>query len=376
MDMTEARKISVLYLVSRLRRQGPIFQLYNIIKYLDREKFHPHVVTLSPEAPESFLAAFEKIDVGCHSLGLSRMASMILGPKKIGKLISENPVDLVHVFDYRSTLLCANFPVGIPRVVTCRQSYRQVFGPILGRIMMKTFLRACTKCERIVAVSNSIRNLIENGILRHIDIIHNGIDQDKFKPIDEEEKKHLRSRLGLPLNKRVFVSVGFLSENKGLPTLIEAFKKSQERQSDVLVLLGNGPLREKCLRLATGKSDIRLAGFVENVEDYLGAADVFVSASLTEGCPNAVMEALACGLPVILSDIPAHREILDFNKRAGLLFPTNDMASLSKAFSESLNGYYSEKSQAALSIINNHLNAGSMSLKYQELYRQLCERAG
>jgi glycosyltransferase involved in cell wall biosynthesis len=370
--MNENDKIGILYLVSRLRRQGPIFQLFNIIKYLDREKFNPHIVTLSPEASESYLAAFEEINVECHSLGLSRIGSMMLGPKKIKKLINENPFDLVHVFDYRSTLLCANLSLDIPRVVTARQSYRQVFGPVLGSFMMKTFLRACGKCERTVAVSDSIRNLTENGTIRHIDVIHNGIDREKFKPVDQEEKKRLRARLGLPPDKRIFVNVGFLSENKGLPTLIEAFNRSRESHSDVLVLLGSGPLREKCSSLATGKGDIRPVGFVENVQDYLGAADIFVSASLTEGCPNAVMEAMACGLPVILSDIPAHREILDFDKRAGLLFPTKDIDSLSKAISRSFDGDYSEKSRAALSIINNHLNAKMMSLKYQELYAELC----
>ena len=119
--MNQDNKIRVLYLVSRLQPQGPIFQLYNIIKYLDRENFHPYIVTLSPEAPESHLAAFGEINVECHSLGLSRAAGMILGRKKIKKFINENPVDIVHVFDYRSTLLCSNLDLDIPRVVTALQ---------------------------------------------------------------------------------------------------------------------------------------------------------------------------------------------------------------------------------------------------------------
>jgi glycosyltransferase involved in cell wall biosynthesis len=115
-----------------------------------------------------------------------------------------------------------------------------------------------------------------------------------------------------------------------------------------------------------------MVGFVENVEDYLGAADVFVSASLTEGCPNAVMEAMACGLPVVLSDIPPHREILAFNERAGQAFPVKDAAALSRILSERAGTGCSEPSEAALSIIENHLNARKMSLKYQELYAELC----
>lgn len=373
MSLTKNKKIHILYLVSRLNRHGPIFQLYNIIKYLDRRKFHPRIVTLSPESRESLLSDFRKIDVEFDSIGMSRTAGMILGPRKIRRLLNENPADLIHIFDYRSTLLCANSVIGVPRVVTCRQSYRHVFGPILGYVMTRTFLRACGKCERIVAVSNSIRELVKDGITSRIDVIHNGIDQDKFKPAGEEEKKHLRAHLGLPANKRVFVSVGFLSETKGTHILVEAFLGSKLSRSELLVLLGDGPLREKYSRLTAGNSNIRIVGFVENVTDYLSAADIFVSASLTEGCPNAVIEAMACGLPVVLSDILPHREILAFNEQAGLLFVTKNAASLSKMLSKSLVMDYSQQSLAALSIIKNHLNAENMSRKYQQLYTKILD---
>jgi len=117
-----------------------------------------------------------------------------------------------------------------------------------------------------------------------------------------------------------------------------------------------------------------MLGFVDNVADYLRAADIFVSASLTEGCPNAVMEAMACGLPVILSDIPPHREILSFNEKAGLLFTAGDTESLANAMSKSREMNYSECSSAAVSIISNHFNARTMSLQYQQLYRQMLEK--
>jgi len=360
-------------LVSRLQKHGPVFQLYNLVKHLDRQKFHPRIISLSPEAPTSLLRDFQSLGVEFDSLELSRVAGMILGPGKIEGLLNENPADLVHVFDYRSTLLCANHLGGMPRIVTCRQSYRHVFGPILGNIMMSTFLAACGKCECVVAVSNSIRELIAGRVAHRISVVHNGIDRDKFKPPGDKDKRQLRYRLGLPAGKRVFLSTGFLSGNKGLPTLMEAFVSSPDNCSDILVLLGDGPLKEKCSRLAAAKGNIRVPGFVENVQDYLHAADVFVSASLTEGCPNAVMEAMACGLPVVLSDIPPHREILAFNEKAGLVFTPKNAASLSKMLSRSLVMDYSQQSSAALSIIRNHLNAENMSRKYQELYLQLHE---
>jgi hypothetical protein len=151
----KANMLNILYIVSTLRRCGPTQQLFNLIKYLDREKFYPRIVTLSPDPPDSLMAAFKKINVECSSLGLSRIAGMILGAKRIKKLLNDNPADLIHVSDYRSVLLCANHLVGIPRVVSCRQAFHHThytlsgdIGPIISCVMVKTFTMACKKMRR------------------------------------------------------------------------------------------------------------------------------------------------------------------------------------------------------------------------------------
>jgi glycosyltransferase involved in cell wall biosynthesis len=377
MNTTKNNKIRVLYLASRLNRHGPIFQLYNIIKHLDRAKFHPCLVTLSPEASDSLLPVFDKIGVECHSLGMSRMAGMIYGARRIRKLLQKNPVDLIHTSDFRSVLLCAMNFTSIPRVVTCRQGFNYThyalhggINPVSARVIPKALEMACRKYERVVGVSDFVRRSAGTGLAGRMVVIHNGVDQDLFKAADKEIKAAVRSKLNLPKDKHIFLTSG-LSRRKDPMTVIKAFLKSKVNQNAILVLLGDGTLREDCSRLIAGNSNIRIVGFAENVTDYLGAADIFVSASLTEGCPNAVIEALACGLPVVLSDIPPHREILAFNEQAGLLFVTKNAASLSKMLSRSLVMDYSQQSSAALSITRNHLNARNMSLKYQQLYTQV-----
>ncbi|MBA7611921.1 D-inositol-3-phosphate glycosyltransferase [subsurface metagenome] len=370
---SKTSRINICYLVSRLRWHGPIFQLYNIIKHFDRRLFSPLIITLSPEAPDSLLSLFTENDVKIISISLSRMSGMFLGPKKIKRILDENSISLIHTFDYRSVMLCSNHFHEIPHVTTCRQAYDHIFGPILGRLMMKTFLMACKKSEAVVAVSNTIRNLVQNQNSRHIDVIYNGVDQTIFKPVRNEKKAVIREQLGLPQNKRIFLSVGFLSKMKDPITIIKGFLKSRLSNNSVLVLVGSGSLRQQCVHLAANNDNIRIIGFVQNVKDYLGAADMFVSGSLTEGCPNAVMEAMACGLPVILSDIPAHQELLNFNEEAGVVFSAGNAESLSEMLTKIDSLHYSVRSQAALNIINKHGNARKMSLKYQQLYKQLFE---
>ena len=112
-----------------------------------------------------------------------------------------------------------------------------------------------------------------------------------------------------------------------------------------------------------------MIGRVENVDEYLQASDCLLSASRSEGLPNSVIEALAWGLPVILSDIPAHREIHRIEKNAGSLFALQNhqaLAQLIEDFERSDITAYAARSIAAES-----LNANVMANHYQDLYQSL-----
>ena len=193
----KTQKIRILYLVSRLRRVGPIFQLYNIIKNLDRDRFIPQIITLSPEVQISLIDSFRNINVQCHTIGLPSITGMVFGPKKIRKILQRHPADLIHASDYRSILLCATNFAHLPRIVTCRQAFDYnhynldgIFNPISARVIVTTLGMACKKCERVVAVSNFVRCSKRNGLAERMTVIYNGVDQDAFSPINKEEKAH------------------------------------------------------------------------------------------------------------------------------------------------------------------------------------------
>lgn len=375
--MSPDKKINITYLVSRLRRQGPFFQLYNIIKYLDHTRFYPRVITLSPEASDSLMDDFKREGVDCSSLSLSRKVDMLLGPKKLKNIFRNSPADLIHVSGLRSAILCANHFAGIPRVVTCRQTFdlmhHKLSGDpwLLSYIKTKVFSMACKKFDRVIAVSESVKNSAPAELASRIEVVYNGVNQDIYKPFLPTQKAHARFMLGLPQDKRIFLSTGFLSKIKDPVTVIKGFLQSRTSHTGILILLGSGPLRAKCSALADQANNIRIEGFVDNVSDYLGASDVLISGSLFEGCPNSVMEALTYGLAVILSDIPAHMEILAFDSKAGVTFDTGNVDSLVQAFEKIDQQEYSIRSQAALKIVNKHLNGRSMSLKYQQIYTEL-----
>jgi glycosyltransferase involved in cell wall biosynthesis len=112
----------------------------------------------------------------------------------------------------------------------------------------------------------------------------------------------------------VIVCVGRLVAEKGVRVLLQALARVRRDRPAIALLCGVGPLEPELRRLAhdLGIADMVIfAGFVPDVCAVLRRADVFVSVSLAEGSPNAVQEAMACGTPVVLSDIAAHRELAD-----------------------------------------------------------------
>ena len=118
--------------------------------------------------------------------------------------------------------------------------------------------------------------------------------------------------------------------------------------------------------------NIFLPGEVSNVISYFRAADLFVSASCAEGMPNAVLEALATGLPVILSNIPAHREILEVCPDAGWLYTLGDQTALCKLLDHVTNT--AEIGRIARGSAEDHFSARSMSEAYQQLYQNSFQR--
>jgi glycosyltransferase involved in cell wall biosynthesis len=134
---------------------------------------------------------------------------------------------------------------------------------------------------------------------------------------------------------RLFLYMGRLSTNaqRDIPTLVRAFDRLASNCPEVeLAIVGGGELFEETRRLAQScavRDRIHLPGF-DQAEKWLGWADCFVLPSRREGLSNALLEAMAAGLPCIANDIPPNREALD-DGNAGVLVPVEDCDALVEA---------------------------------------------
>ena len=181
---------------------------------------------------------------------------------------------------------------------------------------LKNNLRAFTGRYASAIVANSPegirywRSVTGNDVLAHV--VHNALPMAYMENIEQSA-----SDLPLPVDSRVLLFAGRFSPEKNIDIIIKAFKIALQQRDAVLLLCGEGELRrqiEKTIEEENLKGKVLLPGFVTNLPGLMKRATLLISVSSFEGFPNVVLEAMACGCPLILSDIPAHRAFLDDEK--------------------------------------------------------------
>lgn len=184
----------------------------------------------------------------------------------------------------------------------------------LRKYFSRWFARQILKVQ-FLSISDSVALIEKENFNNLTKKIYNWIDENKFYPLDSiEEKKELRKQLGIGEDKFVVISVGACSPVKRHYAVIEALAKTSEKSSSIVYLhLGSGELlnNEKELAKKLGVSDnIVFAGQKENVRDYLVASDLFVMISEYEGLSIASLEAMFCGLPLLVYDTYGLRDVI------------------------------------------------------------------
>ena len=249
--------------------------------------------------------------------------------------------DLCHTFQVGYSSACAIAAgrlLGIQTVLTLSSSGSG--GDVLRHrrsLWGRIFLRICSKATCIVALHEKMVDEIKAFYpASNISIIQNCVDVGQYQP--SPDRAALRLQSGFTPDDRLIVYAGRLSAEKGVDFLLRAFSAMPRGKTIRLWIYGEGPQRASLLRQAhdLGLDDsVRFQGAIENVAAVLQIADVFIMPSHFEGMSNAVLEAMACGVPVIATDVPGNREIIEHN-RTGLLVPSGDTAALAGAMTSLL----------------------------------------
>ena len=237
--------------------------------------------------------------------------------KKVEKVLLEKKIDLVHfhspLFTFISGFLKKNkFPV----IMTCHYLL-DIKGNHLSRTIYKSFIRRITKyigknVEKIICVNEEYIPVFKKWKIPSNKLIYipNGVDTIKFSPGKSKIKEKYK-------DKKIILYFGRLHFQKNVELLVNSFSLVKQKMKDVMLfIVGTGNQYDKLKNMTKEDSDIIMTGFVsdEKLLDHMRSADIVVFPSRGENASFTIMEAMACKLPVISSDVGNAKKILADNR--------------------------------------------------------------
>jgi glycosyltransferase involved in cell wall biosynthesis len=284
--------------------------------------------------------------------------------------------DIIHVHTPHAgvLLLAALFRGGLyrklrPSIVHTIQNSYQNFS-LRHKLM---FVPSFPFFERLVFCGQASRESFPSFLKwlggNRIEVVQNAVDLERIDRV-------IQSAPNSNENGFQIVTVGMI-KIKDPATVFEAFRQSYDHASH-LMFLGEGALRPSLagqIEQAGLQDRVTLAGMVErdSVFEHFSQADLFVSASWGEGLPVAVLEAMACGCPVVLSDIPPHREIAEKVDFIPLIQPGNvaGFAREIRKFKEMTSGQRADIGRMCRAIVERRFSLQAMHTGYKKIYSQL-----
>lgn len=367
--------IRVCFAVSSLCNEGPVNVMYNIIQYMDFSKFEVSIITLIPEETNTRIEDFKKLPVSIHQLApvkkLNPLAMFLAFRKEVIRI---NP-DMVHSHCPRSFYFSVFLPKKYKRIYTIHiypgLQQEILYGKVKGKIVNQLNHVFTCFMDLPIGCAESVGELYKQN--KGIDIISipNGSSLPIWKQ-NPQQKQALRKTLGLKNDRLYFIYIGRFSSEKNPQLLVETFHRLPNPNIG-LILLGTGPLWEK---LSCCKDErIIFPGFKTNVYDYLIASDYYISASEIEGLANTLLESMTVGLPMLLSGIPSHKEVMaKMEKPVGMIFDNkkSDSTDLIQKINTIIQSI--DRETAAIEIkrvFEKFYTARKMSASYQSAYTNL-----
>lgn len=344
--------------------------LLEICKYLKEnasECFEPLVLTFSHPwfKRECAKAGIEYHEVK-HRPYFKRIWKLPVFAWKFADFLKELKVGLLHSHLYGP--VCAGSLAAskaeIPHVATLHDTLMIEEKPVRRFPLMLAGFTGSS----IVTVSKSMQDFYETALRvssPDIATIYNGLDIDAFSPLEPQT-------LSLPTIK--IIVLGRLVKLKQVDKVIQVCESLGKQHDLTLEILGDGPELEY-LKAITGRVqnlDIRFSGRQENPVEHLRNADIFVQNSTTEGLSKSIIEASACGLPCVVTNVGGNSEIVE-DEGSGYLVNANDSSTLYTALKKLIENPNIRRSMGrrGRELVSNKFDAKRNYLQYMHLYSRL-----
>lgn len=354
----------IVYVINSVKNNGPVNVLKAMISSLDTSKYKITILTLIDENNNKDVKYFKEKGIDVYELNLKKKKSILLKERKtVHKAIRILQPDIIHVHGIVPTYFVKNLKTRAIKLVTIhntiREDYQYTYGKVIGLIIAKFNIIMLKKFNHVICCSETSYKSIKSEV-SNISFVRNGI-VTKDLP---NNKNKIRELLDVPKDATVYVYVGKLSKLKRILQLLEEFRSSH-CDNEYLLVLGDGELKRECEKFES--SNIRILGFKHQPLDYMLASDVYVSASSSEGFSLSIIEALQCGLHLLLSDIPSHRECFNIDDEyyIGELFEISNFASAKEKLITKMNKNNKENLKE---FQEKYLSSSSMMKGYEKFY--------
>jgi glycosyltransferase involved in cell wall biosynthesis len=323
-------KLRPLFILADLEAGGAQRVLLTVIRHLNRGKFDPHLGIINKAGP---LAKEIPDNVCVHDFEGQRVRYALPGIIKICRSLRPDTVvtTLCHL---NLSLLAIKFLLPACTHLFVREANTPSFRllhtrhPSAYRFLYRMLYPLA---DKVICSSQSMKRDLEESYSlssRKTIVIANPVDSERIK------QALLNRRNPYGPGKYHIASVGRLNYQKGFDLLLRAYKKSLRKTSNIhLTIVGDGPERTNLRELAGTLEMMDCVSFVghqDNPFPLMAHADLFISCSRWEGLPNAVLEALACGTPVLAFDCPGGTGEVIREGQNGWLVPVGDLEAMSR----------------------------------------------
>lgn len=372
------KRISVGHTIYSFKDGGMERGLLNVINHSDPERFR-HVILCLTESG-AFAEHLKAPD--CLVVNLQKKEGNDLRlPKRLAAAARQYEFNILHARGW-PTLVETAVAALLANVKTTIYGFHgktidDLQGIGLGRrVAQWLFIRSY---NRVITLNQRMANdfarecSLSSG---QIQIIANGVDIHHFSPC--ADRSDLRGQFGLPLDRLILGNVARLDPVKNHELIIRALHQLRQHPSRPFLLLvgegGHRPVLEAQINRLGLAEDVKLFGYSEHISALLSCMDLYVQSSFYEGFSNTILEAMACGVPVLASRVGGTADLFTDGEQ-GLLFPSDDDAVLVQLITRLADDRALQLSMAhrARRHVIEHFSVQIMVRKYEALYQELAE---
>ena len=310
-------------------------------------------------------------------IGYQRKGSINISLARLIKhTCEEHKIDIIHAHDSHAHTAAFLAAVLFGNKTTIGLSRRVDF-KVSGNLFSKWKYNH-PKIKSIIAVSEAIKNILIPVIhqTEKIKVIYDCIDSSRYDVT--VNKQELKAQCNLPSDKLLIGNLSALADHKDYPTFIRTANELLKRHSNIhFVIAGDGPLREEIINSVKAmelEQHITFLGFRKDVPPILKSLDVFLMTSKTEGLGSVLLEAFACGIPVVATNAGGIPEIVKHNQ-TGLIASVGDEQALANNVDQILSN-----AELKNSLVKNanefvkHFSIKATALQTKAVYQSLLEK--